>query len=84
MDQSANFRGQGMRKPGACGARLYRPLSAFEQRASKFGIEQDPRPLCADGDFDAAIRSLSADLEAPVARFDWIWSHDVETAAADG
>ncbi len=27
---------------------------------------------------------LSADPEAPVARFDWIWSHDVETATADG
>jgi hypothetical protein len=27
---------------------------------------------------------LSANPEAPVDRFDWIWSHDVETATVDG
>jgi salicylate hydroxylase len=40
--------------------------------------------LTDPADVEARNARLSADPEAAVARFDWIWSHDVETATADG
>jgi salicylate hydroxylase len=53
-------------------------IQAASREAGRLKQQTDPAEVAAR---NARLRD---NPEAPVARFDWIWSHDVETATADG
>jgi salicylate hydroxylase len=53
-------------------------IQAASREAGRLKQQTDPAEVAAR---NARLRD---NPEAPAARFDWIWSHDVETATADG